>query len=110
MDAEQINAACAERMGWVKEQRWGGYSVNGPFVWEAEDGTWYDIDCFTTATPEWCEHVLMRVAPNHFFGHGEDDEGPAWEIWRHSDGVVTGKDPDLYLAVAAAFVEMKKGE
>ena len=118
MDAEQINAAVAERLGWNK--------ITYPFFpagihrdvlyqrteWEEGDdvGTLHPLDCFTTASAEWCEHVLKPVLEEcHAVLKGPISDYVI--SWFEPPGSYRDvEDPDLYTAVALAWLQMGEGE
>lgn len=118
MHADQINREIAERLGWELFDVWnddGTKRLKEGF--RSPDGKFWPkyFGCFTTPTAEWCEHVLGAVlkagATVDFVGSGYDTDrmrdvkneycvdmeepiGP--RVW----------NPDLYTAVALAFLAM----
>ena len=103
MTSEEINESIATKMGWKRLLYEGGVRAY-----------WFDgkidhpIDAFTTASAEWCEFVLkpvldarwslgiIRLARDRQIYQLE-------EMWGARDCV---SDPDLYTAVALAFLAM----
>ncbi len=107
MTEAELNAACAERLGWRKTPGCELPGIVTPPEWEERpEGPigrvkFHPLDCFTTATPEWCG-LLEKVTVAGGSVAKLEDRFSCIDI----ESEEIGYGPDIYTAVALAFLEM----